>query len=614
MGLSPCCGCPSALADFTHPPHVRLLEMSIDRRQFLQACSALGLSGTLFPGALYATAVEASSARGDGPALRPRNDGRVPVSITPEQVSSAAAVAGLDFSDDETEMIAEDLTEALSGYETLRDVGLPNARRPALRFDPHIDGRAVPEKGENDGLNLPFDAGTRPERNEDLAFAGVATLASLLRAGEVTSVELTELYLSRLHRFDDKLNAVITYTEERAMEAARRADAQISAGNWRGPLHGIPYGAKDLLAVEGYPTTWGAEPYRNQVIDETATVIEKLDEAGAVCMAKLSLGALAWGDVWFEGTTRNPWNVEQGSSGSSAGPGAAVAAGCVPFAIGSETLGSIVSPSTRNGVTGLRPTFGAVSRHGAMALSWSMDKLGPMARSAVDCAIVYDAIRGKDDRDPTTVDAPFAFPASPNASDVSIGYVASAFETEYDGVDGDRETLERIKAAFPRVEPMEWPSTPPVGPILKMLEVEAAAAFDDLTRSGADDTMVRQERNAWPHVFRAARLVPAVEYIQMSRHRADLIRRTNDVMADFDVVVAPTYAGSTLGLTNLTGHPCVCLPNELAPVDEAPADSPRRQPRSITLIGGLYKEGAILQVAAAVQEVTDTHLKRPPIA
>ena len=592
----------------------------MDRRRFLQACSALGLSGTLFPGALYARVSEqtptgsTSQQTLDGPALRESTaaDG-LSVAITPEQVASAAAVAGLEFTVEERTMIAEDLTEALSGYESLRDIGLPNSRVPSMTFDPRIGGAELPSKTRRDGLQMEFETAERPARDEDLAFAGVRTLATLLRTRQVSSVELTELFLSRLRRYDDQLQAVISYTEKRAMDAARAADRELDAGEWRGPLHGVPYGAKDLLAIEGYPTTWGAKPYKNQTINETATVIRKLDDAGAVCVAKLSLGALAWGDVWFGGTTKNPWNTEQGSSGSSAGPGSAVAAGCVPFAIGSETLGSIVSPSTRNGVTGLRPSFGAVSRHGAMTLSWTMDKLGPMARSVVDCAIVLNAIRGKDDADPSTIDLPFSFDPEQEISDLRIGYLQSAFEEDYPGVEADRAALNVLERMTSAIQPVEWPETPPAGPILNTLQVEAAAAFDDLTRSGLDDMMVRQERNAWPHVFRAARLVPAVEFIQMNRHRTMLMQEMHRTMEALDVVITPTYAGGTLGITNLTGHPCVCLPNEFALLEDADADSPRREPRSFTLIGGLYKDAEVVRVAHAFQKETDFHTRRPPV-
>jgi len=440
----------------------------------------------------------------------------------------------------------------------------------------------------------------------------VAELSYLLKTRQVRSVELTELYLARLKRYDPVLKAVITYTEERAMAQAQQADEELDAGHWRGPLHGVPYGAKDLLAVPGYRTTWGAKPYENQVLDVTAAVIEKLDAAGAVLVAKLTLGALAWGDVWFGGQTKNPWNIEQGSSGSSAGPGAAVAAGLVPFAIGSETLGSIVSPSTRNGVTGHRPTFGAVSRYGAMTLAWTMDKLGPMARSAEDCALVFDAIRGHDPRDPSTRDMPFPFDPTFDVRQLRVGYLAEAFEADYENREADRQTLQVLRELGIDLKPIRLPDDLPVSAMLMTLEVEAAAAFDELTRTGGVDQMVRQGRNTWPHVFRVARFVPAVELLQANRIRTLLMQRMAEVFREVDVFVSPTFGGGTLQITNLTGHPCVCVPNAFHPLKDNPL-SPRRRPGSITFIGGLYRDAEVLMLAHAYQQATDFHRRRPPI-
>jgi Asp-tRNA(Asn)/Glu-tRNA(Gln) amidotransferase A subunit family amidase len=354
-------------------------------------------------------------------------------------------------------------------------------------------------------------------------------------------------------------------------------------------------------------------PYKEQVIEADAAVVEKLEAAGAVLVAKLSLGALAWGDVWFGGTTKNPWNIEQGSSGSSAGPGAAVAAGLVGFAIGSDTLGSIVSPSTRNGVTGHRPTFGLVSRHGAMTLSWSMDKLGPMARSALDCALIFDAIRGADLRDPSTLDAPFPFDPSMDVTRLRVGYLAEAFEgDEYNNQEADRQALDVLRGLGVTLRPMTLPDDLPVGAMLLTLNVEAAAAFDELTRTGGVDQMVRQGRNTWPHSFRQARYVPAVEFWQANRARTLLMQQMAALMEDVDVFVSPSFRGGTLRITNLTGHPCVCLPNAFHPLDDDPA-SPRRQPGSITFAGGLYKDAEVLALAHAYQHATDFHRRRPPI-
>ncbi|MFQ5689143.1 MAG: amidase [Gemmatimonadota bacterium] len=452
----------------------------------------------------------------------------------------------------------------------------------------------------------------RPEEDEDLAYLPVSRLASLLRSRQVSSTELTELYLARLKKYDSVLHAVITLTEERAREQAARADRELDAGRWRGPLHGIPWGAKDLLAARGYPTTWGAVPYRDQVIDEDSAVVGRLDDAGAVLVAKLTLGALAWGDVWFGGQTKNPWNIEQGSSGSSAGPAASVAAGLVGFAVGSETLGSIVSPATRNGVTGLRPTFGRVSRHGAMALSWSMDKLGPICRSAEDCALVFSALHGRDPRDPSTVDAPFDWPGV-DVGDLRVGYVVQAFEGEYEGRKADQRSLEVLRGLGIELRPVSLPDMP-VQPLLITLEAEAASAFDELTRNGGVDRMVRQVRRAWPNVFRQAHLIPAVEYIQANRARTLLMRALAEAMREVDVFVSPSFRGGALSVTNLTGHPSVTVPNDFRRLKGAPLSSPRRQPGSITFVGGLYREEAALALAQAYQRATDFHRRRPPIA
>lgn len=562
-----------------------------DRRRFLAACTALGLSGTLFPGALYAEVRNAEE-------------------ITKEDIQRAEEVAGLSFTEEQRDMLVEDLNVRLEDFEELRQVDLPNSVPPAFVFDPQISGVTPSDAAST--VQWEPSAIERPADDETLAFMTVAELASLLKSRQVTSMELTELYLRRLKQYDPVLEAVVTLTEDLAREQAARADAELDAGTWRGPLHGVPYGAKDLLSVKGYKTTWGAMPYRDQIIDENAAVIDKLEAAGAVLIAKLTLGALAWGDVWFGGTTKNPWNIEQGSSGSSAGPGSAVAAGLVGFAIGSETLGSIVSPSTRNGVTGHRPTFGTVSRHGAMTLSWTMDKLGPMTRSALDCALVYDVLRGVDNRDPSTVYAPFPFDPNLDVTTLRVGYLKAAFEEDYSGQQADAATLAVLRNLGVNLQPMALPEDLPVGAMLMTLSVEAAAAFDALTRTGGVDQMVRQERNAWPHTFRSARFVPAVEFLQANRARTLLMQQMAETLQDIDVFISPSFGGGTLRITNLTGHPCVCLPNALNPLEDA-ADSPRRQPGSITFAGNLYKDAEVLALAHAYQQATDYHRRRPPI-
>jgi Asp-tRNA(Asn)/Glu-tRNA(Gln) amidotransferase A subunit family amidase len=417
------------------------------------------------------------------------------------------------------------------------------------------------------------------------------------------------MYLGRLRRLDPVLHAVITYTEERALEQAERADREIAAGRYRGPLHGIPWGAKDLLAVRGYPTTWGSPIFKEQVFDEDATVVERLEKAGAVLVAKLSLGELARGDVWFGGMTRNPWNLEQGSSGSSAGSAAATVAGGVAFGIGSETLGSIVSPSTRNGATGLRPTFGRVSRHGAMTLCWSLDKLGPLARSAEDCALVFEAIHGPDGKDATVVDRPFVWNPGLDVKKLRVGYARSLFEQkpaegQEEWHDLDLAALEALRGLGVELRPIELPKELPIDALRVILTAEAAAAFDELTRSGQDDRMVQQTENAWPNSFRQGQTVPAVAYIQANRVRTLLMREMDRLFADLDACVVPTFAGSGILLTNLTGHPAVVVP-----------DGFRKDgtPTSLTFLGRLYGEAEALALARAFQEATGFHLRHPEL-
>ena len=565
----------------------------VDRRSFLNLCAGLGLAGTVLPEILWAADV------GEG--------------ITVEQLAAAETLAGLQFTDEERQLMLTGLDDLRHNYQRVREVPVDNAVPPALLFDPEIGGPVSSHLGTASGGPIPTY--TAPEDPDEIAFLPATALGAMIHDRRISSVELTELYLERLRRFDPQLECVITLTEGRAIGQARRADEELARGIWRGPLHGVPWGAKDLLAVDGYPTTWGATPFKDQVINEDATVVQRLDEAGAVLVAKLSLGALAWGDVWFGGTTKNPWNLEQGSSGSSAGPASATAAGLVGFAIGSETWGSIVSPSTRCGVTGLRPTFGRVSRAGAMALSWSMDKLGPMCRTVEDCAVVFHAISGSDGRDPTVVDRPFAWTGDMDLNGLRIGYVSSAFEAAPEGDneeelalasesrDNDLATLEVLRSLGLTMDPMELPAMP-VDALSFILSAEAATAFDDLTRSGKDDQLVRQIEQAWPNEFRMARTIPAVEYLQANRVRTLLMRDMARIMEDIDVYVCPSFGGDNLLLTNLTGHPAVVVPNGF---------TDNGSPTSITFTGRLYGEAETLAVAQAYQEATGFHLKHPPL-
>ena len=508
-------------------------------------------------------------------------------------------LAGLEFTQSERDTMLQTLSVLRGKYDTLRTVELPNSIPFPLYFDPRIPGQVIP-KGRENYLFQEFPT-RRPDNIEDCAFFTIGQLAHLMRTQQVSSIELTEMYLDRLKRYGPELECVVTLTEDLALKQASIADEEIRRGRYLGPLHGIPYGVKDLLAVSGHKTTWGATTHKDQIIDETATIIKKLEDAGAVLVAKLTLGALAWGDVWFGGKTRNPWNTEQGSSGSSAGPGAATAAGLVGFSIGSETWGSIVSPATRNGVTGLRPTFGTVSKSGAMALSWSMDKLGPMCRSVDDCALIYSVIKGTDGLDLSVVDVPFQVPLKKELRSLRIGYIESAFN-DTNTTDNDRAVLTRLRELGFKLIPIELPEFP-TSSLSFLLNVEAAAAFDEMTRTNKDDELVRQVKWAWPNVFRTARHVPAVEYIQANRARMILNQKMSELFKNIDVYVVPSFWGDNLLRTNLTGHPCVVLPNGF---------NEKGYPTSISFIGDLYKDGEVIAVSHAYQRGTGWHKKYPP--
>jgi len=523
-------------------------------------------------------------------------------SITKNDLVFAERLIGMEFTDAKRDSMLEGINTNLDNYLSLREYSLPNSVVPALQFNP-IPVGAEFEQTQYPIKFSPISKIIRPDDLEEVAFWTVRELAELIRSRQVTAVELTELYLRRLKKYGPDLECVITVTEELALKQARRADQEIAAGHYKGYLHGIPYGAKDLLAVKNYKTTWGAVPYRDQVINEDAVVIQKLEEAGAILVAKLTLGALAWGDVWFDGKTRNPWNLEQGSSGSSAGPGSATAAGLVGFSIGTETWGSIVSPSTRNGVSGLRPTYGRVSRTGAMALSWSMDKIGPMCRSVEDCIIVFNAIYGPDGIDQTLVSLPFNYKHDVNLSGLKIGFLKSSFEDTAIVTENDKNVLAVLRSLGANLTPIELPEYP-INNLSFILSAEAAAAFDELTRTGRDDDMVRQIKNAWPNELRTARFIPAVEYIQANRIRTKLIQDMETLMQTIDVYVTPSFGGDNLLRTNLTGHPCVVLPNGF---------NPEGSPTSISFIGRIFDEGIVLAVAQAYQEATDWHRQYPDL-
>lgn len=522
--------------------------------------------------------------------------------ITAEDIQHASKIIGLDFTTAERDSMINHLEGNRESFQVIRDLKLDNSIPLPLEFNPIPAGKTFDHEQQPVEWDIPENT-ILPENRSELAFYTVTELASLIKQQKVTSVELTRYFLDRIKKYDDTLKAVITITEELALDQAKKLDEELKEGKYRGPLHGIPYGLKDLFAVEGYKTTWGATPYQDQVRDETSTVYKKLEEAGAVLIAKTTLGALAYGDVWFGGMTRNPWNPEQGSSGSSAGSASGTAAGLFPFSIGTETWGSIVSPSTRNGATGLRPTFGRISRHGAMALSWSMDKVGPITRSVEDAAIVFDEIYGPDGRDQSVIDLPFNYKPDIELSKVKIGYVESAFNSDYSNSEHDSLTLAKLRDLGAELIPIELPDYP-ISELSFLLTTEGAAAFDDLTLSGRDDEMVRQVNSAWPNLFRAHRMVPAVEYIQANRARSVLIQKMDSLMQHIDVYISPSFGGSNLLLTNLTGHPSVVLPNGFT--DEG-------QPTSITFMGDIFDEATLLGVAKKYQEATEFHLKHPEL-
>jgi Asp-tRNA(Asn)/Glu-tRNA(Gln) amidotransferase A subunit family amidase len=522
--------------------------------------------------------------------------------ITPGIISAGETLIGLDFTTAERDSMVQNLTNHRNSFERMRQQKLGNSTSPALYFNPLPHGFVPDQVQKPYDWRLPKEVGL-PVKDHDIAFLPVSDLAVLIKNKKISSERLTRIYLDRIKNHADTLQCLITLLEEEAIASAKAMDAEIALGKYRGPLHGIPYGIKDLLAVKGTKTTWGAMPYKDQVIDETATVVEKLEEAGAVLVGKFTLGALAMGDVWYGGVTKNPWNLEQGSSGSSAGSASAVSAALVPFAIGTETLGSIVSPSTRNGVTGLRPTFGRVSRHGAMALSWSMDKIGPISRSTLDNAMVLSVISGFDPKDKSTIAATFNYNAQKSYKDLKVGYFEPFFEGER-ATEQDKRVLEELKSMGVELHPMELKTSVDVPSMLISLYVEGAAAFDEMTRIDSDDLLVAQHRNAWPNLFRSSRFIPAVEYLQANRFRSILIEEIHALFSEYDVIVTPSYGGNQLQVTNLTGHPALCMPNGF---------NEKGNPVSITFLANLFEEEKLIMLGRAYQEHTDWQNKRPPL-
>jgi Asp-tRNA(Asn)/Glu-tRNA(Gln) amidotransferase A subunit family amidase len=558
-------------------------SQSYNRRRFLEQFAALGLA-SVFPAAGMAQTSPGSKS-----------------GVTPATIAEAEKLIGIEFTPEERRKIADTISENLEAYQALRESGMDETVFPAMVFNPLPAGAVLPTE------RLPFVQSRpdvkKPASVEEAAYLSVVELAVLVETRQVSSMNLTQMYLARLKRFDPKLRFVINLTEELALRQAKRADEEIAAGKYRGPLHGVPYGIKDSFSVKGYPTTWGAEPFRDRIIDRDATVAERLEEAGAVLLAKLSLGRLATGDEWFGGTTKNPWDPQTSSGGSSAGPAAAAAAGCVGFAIGTETYGSMITPCAICGVTGLSPTFGRVSRYGVMTMCWSMDKVAPICRSAEDCALVLRAIMGPDSRDNSTIDAPFNWDYSRDFRSLRIGFNAyneKELEGEedaefYRAVCGERlKALDVLRKMGAELIPLEI-SMPPSGEMMAAF-AEAAAANDDFTRGTLDDLV---PGSRWPDRHRRSRFIPAVEYLHASRYRSVLIDKMAKAMRDVDLYAEITWPDGWQ--TNYTGHPALIIPCGFV----------GGKPATITFIGRLFGEADLISVAKAFQDATDFHRRHP---
>jgi Asp-tRNA(Asn)/Glu-tRNA(Gln) amidotransferase A subunit family amidase len=517
-------------------------------------------------------------------------------------IQQTVGLYDLDFTQSEADSMIGNLVSQKRIYARMHQQLPKNDLPYPFAYKPAPIGFSIPKNQQTIHWSIPTNVAL-PQNKNDLAFYSILQLASLIKNKKITSVELTQFFLNRLKKWGDTLQSVITLTEDLAMQQAKQADAEMKQGKYRGPLHGIPYGLKDLFAVKGYKTTWGTTPYKDQVLDYDSYVYTKLKEAGAVLCAKLSLGALAFNNKWFGGETKNPWDLTQGSSGSSAGSASSVVAGLLPFTMGTETLGSIVSPSTRCGATGLRPTFGTVSRSGAMVLCWSLDKAGPICRSAEDDAIVYFYINGTDGKDASAVNHAFNYDQKKDISKLRFAYAENYFKRlPKDAMEW--KVLDAYKAMGIDVKPVDFPdSTVYTANIISIiLDAESAAAFDELTRTNRDDLIERQDKGFWPNSFRAARVIPAVEYINANRYRSTLCEKIQDFMKNYDVVIVPTFAGNQLSITNLTGNPVVCMPMGFTKAN---------LPTSITLIGNLYDEATILEAAKAYQDKTDFNKKHP---
>jgi Asp-tRNA(Asn)/Glu-tRNA(Gln) amidotransferase A subunit family amidase len=560
---------------------------SIRRRSFLACCSSLGLGSSLFPGALWA-----------------QSDGGK-TEITSEMIVHAAQLVGLEFSKAECDQMLEGIRNNRAMFGALREISIDQNVPPPLYFNPTVPGQKFNNARQVFQL-ADRSAVTRPDNLEDVAFWPVTALSQLIETRQVTATELTRMYLARIERHDPVLRCVITLTKERALNQAKVADEEIARGRYRGLLHGIPWGVKDLLAVKGYRTTWGFKAYEDQMIDMDATVVERLDNAGAILIAKLSTGEIARGDQWLGVQTKNPWKTDEGSGGSSAGPASATAAGLVGFSIGTDTTGSILGPSQTCGITGLRPTFGRVSRHGVMPVCWSLDKVGPMCRSVEDCALVFDAILGPDEQDLAVVDKPFNWDGNQSIAGIRVGYLQATFERQTSAENAtahgnDLATLGALRNMDLDLVPVTLPEHADMD-ALQLLLVDEAAAFDELLHNRNIDLFRQDIDEPEDVLMRIARLHPAVEYLQINRQRMLLMQGMARIFQEIDVLVAPSSGSPVQSATSLTGHPAVAVHNGFDDDDK---------PTGIQFIGQIYGEARTLALAGAYQESTGFHKQHP---
>jgi len=546
--------------------------------------------------------------------------------ITERTLAETEKLFGLQFSAAERQQILggpveEDadgfFAEQIKSLHKRRSQELPNTLAPALKFDPRLPGVSYPEQANSVSL-LAEEIMPLPADAESIAFASVKQQAAWMTTGQISSRELTDIYLVRIEQYADLLECFVTVTPELARAQAEQADRERATGQVRGPLHGIPYGVKDLLDTKDILTTWGAMPYKDRIATDDSAVVRLLREAGAVLLGKTTLGALAWGDVWFGGETRNPWNPKEGASGSSAGSASATAAGLCSFGIGTETLGSIVSPADRNGLSGLRPSFGRVSRAGAMALCWSLDKIGPLCRYVEDTALVLGAINGFDSNDSSSIDMGFTYDGRQSIASLTVGYDPAWFEGE-EVRSTDHAALKAIAAIGATLQEITLPDLP-VDEIMAPLNAESAAAFEELTLSGRDDALRRQINNAWPNSFRQARYFSAVDYVQADRLRRSVMQQTEKFFSQVDVIIGPSFGTPMLSLTNFTGQPCLAMragfeeitPRSLFNHPENDTDETlHRIPRSVSLWSNLFQEGKLLQVGRALEAELGIANERP---